>query len=119
LIWTLSPSEFGSCIKPSAQALIELKKAGAEKTIAIDLAQQYRDARKEFQFGTEIGTVDECIQRAMKATTHPVILADSGDNPTGGGTGERAEVLDEVLRFKTQNVVFCRNYRQAGHRCLL
>lgn len=77
-----------------------------EKKIAVDLAQQYWDARKEFQFGTETGTVDECIQRAMKATTHPAILADSGDNPTGGGTSDRAEVLEELLRFKAQNVVF-------------
>jgi microcystin degradation protein MlrC len=77
-----------------------------EKKIVVDLAQQYWDARKEFQFGTETGTIDECIERAMKATTHPAILADSGDNPTGGGTGDRAEVLEELLRYEAQNVVF-------------
>jgi microcystin degradation protein MlrC len=77
-----------------------------EKRIAVHLAQQYWDARKEFQFGTETGTVDGCIERAMKATTHPVVLADSGDNPTGGGTGDRAEVLEELLRYKVQNTVF-------------
>ena len=77
-----------------------------EKKIVVDLAQQYWDARKEFQFGTETGTIDECIERAMKATTHPAILADSGDNPTGGGTSDRAEVLEELLRYKVQNTVF-------------
>jgi microcystin degradation protein MlrC len=35
-----------------------------------------------------------------------VILADSGDNPTGGGTGDRAEVLAELLRRQFQNAVF-------------
>ncbi len=55
-----------------------------QEKIAISLAQQYWDAREEFQFGTETGTINECIERAMKAMTHPVILADSGDNPTGG-----------------------------------
>ncbi|MGA3010143.1 MAG: M81 family metallopeptidase [Terracidiphilus sp.] len=77
-----------------------------EKKIAVDLAQQYWDARREFQFGAETGTIDECIERAMKAATHPAILADSGDNPTGGGTGDRAEVLEELLRYKAQSVVF-------------
>ena len=77
-----------------------------EKKIALSLAQQYWDARKEFQFGTETCTIDQCIERAMKAKTQPAILADSGDNPTGGGTSDRAEVLQELLRFKAQNVVF-------------
>jgi len=77
-----------------------------EKKIALSLAQQYWDARKEFQFGTETCTIDQCIELAMKAKTQPAILADSGDNPTGGGTSDRAEVLQELLRFKAQNVVF-------------
>ena len=42
----------------------------------------------------------------MKAKTQPAILADSGDNPTGGGTSDRAEVLQELLRYKAQNTVF-------------
>ncbi|HEY1744426.1 MAG TPA: M81 family metallopeptidase [Granulicella sp.] len=92
--------------RSTACAVVTGVAPATEKKIAVNLAQQYWDARKEFQFGTETGTVDECIQRAMKATTHPVIVADSGDNPTGGGTSDRAEVLEELLRFKAQNVVF-------------
>ena len=92
--------------RSTACAVVTGTAPATEKRIAIELAQQYWDARKEFQFGTETGTVDRCIQRAVKATTHPVILADSGDNPTGGGTSDRAEVLEELLRFKAQNVVF-------------
>jgi microcystin degradation protein MlrC len=89
-----------------------------QKKIAISLAQQYWDARKEFQFGTETGTIDECIERAMKATTHPAILADSGDNPTGGGTSDRAEVLEELLRLHAQNVVFAGiTDRPAADKC--
>ena len=42
----------------------------------------------------------------MRAKTHPAILADSGDNPTGGGNSDQAEVLDRLLHFKAQNVVF-------------
>ena len=36
--------------------------------------------------------------RGEAAATAPVILADSGDNPTGGGVGDRADVLAALLR---------------------
>ena len=78
----------------------------AERRIATNLAQQYWDARAEFNFGTETCTVEECVQRAMAAKTKPAILADSGDNPTGGGNGDQATVLESLLRHKAQNVVF-------------
>lgn len=77
-----------------------------QRKIATSLAQQYWDARKEFQFGTETCTVDECVQRSMAAKTQPAILADSGDNPTGGGNGDQATVLESLLRHKAKNVVF-------------
>jgi len=77
-----------------------------ESRIALNLAQQYWDARTEFQFGTETCTVDQCVQRAIAAKTRPAILADSGDNPTGGGNGDQATVLESLLRHKAQNVVF-------------
>ena len=73
---------------------------------ALSLARQYWDARKKFKFGVETGTIAECVDRALKSKTQPVILADSGDNPTGGGTGDRAEVLSELLRRNFQNAVF-------------
>jgi microcystin degradation protein MlrC len=77
-----------------------------QRKIAINLAQQYWDARREFKFGTETCTVDECVQRSIAATTQPAILADSGDNPTGGGNSDQATVLESLLRHKARNVVF-------------
>jgi microcystin degradation protein MlrC len=92
--------------RSTACAIVTGTSPAAEKNIAVDLAQHYWDVRREFQFGTVTGTIDECIQRAMKAKTHPVILADSGDNPTGGGSGDRAEILEALLRYKVQDTVF-------------
>lgn len=92
--------------RATACAVVTGTTVATQKKIAVSLAQQYWDARKEFQFGTDTGTIDQCIERAMKATTHPAILADSGDNPTGGGTSDRAEVLQELLRYRVQNTVF-------------
>ena len=92
--------------RATASAVVTGTAPATEKKIAISLAQQYWDARREFKFGTETGTVDQCVKRAIESNTHPVILADSGDNPTGGGTSDRAEVLQELLRYKAQDTVF-------------
>jgi microcystin degradation protein MlrC len=92
--------------RSTAAAVVTGTAPATMKTIALSLAQQYWDARKDFQFGTKTGTIAECVKWSIDAPTHPAILADSGDNPTGGGTGDRAEVLQELLRQNASNVVF-------------
>jgi microcystin degradation protein MlrC len=89
--------------EPRATASVVL--TGTEGSIleqqALDLARQYWDAREEFKFGVPVGSIAELLDRvtgqAQTTATGPVILADSGDNPTGGGVGDRAEVLEALL----------------------
>ena len=38
--------------------------------------------------------------------TAPVVLAESGDNPTGGGVGDRADVLAALIAWDATGVVF-------------
>ena len=45
------------------------------------------------------------LDLAAAATTAPVILADSGDNPTGGGVGDRADVLAALLARNWQGAL--------------
>ena len=45
------------------------------------------------------------LDRAAAATTAPVILANSGDNPTGGGVGDRADVLAALLARSWQGAL--------------
>jgi len=92
--------------RSTASAVVTGTAPATQKKIALKLAQDYWNARKDFQFGTKTGTIAECVRWSMEAPTHPAILADSGDNPTGGGTGDRAEVLEELLKQKASNVVF-------------
>ncbi len=92
--------------RSTASAVVTGTAPATLKKIALSLAQQYWDARKDFRFGTKTGTIAECVRWSIQAPTQPAILADSGDNPTGGGTGDRAEVLEELLRQKATNVVF-------------
>jgi microcystin degradation protein MlrC len=92
--------------RSTASVVVTGTDAAAESKIATNLAQQYWDARKEFDFGTEVCSVEECVKRAMNAKTQPAILADSGDNPTGGGNSDQATVLEELLRAGAKDVVF-------------
>lgn len=71
-------------------------RAAAERT-ASEIAQSYWDARENFRFGPVTGPLEEMLAIAERADTRPVILADSGDNPTGGGVGDRADVLKALI----------------------
>ena len=73
---------------------------------AEQLAQNYWDIRDGFVFGTKTGSIDDCVTWALAATTAPVVLAESGDNPTGGGVGDRAEVLAALIAKDAQGVIF-------------
>ena len=91
--------------RATASAVLTGTKPDLLQKEALALAQQYWDARKEFKFGVPTGTLSECIEKAQRLPTKPVVLSDSGDNPTGGGTGDRAEVLAELQRHHIENAL--------------
>ena len=70
------------------------------------LAQAYWDVRKDFVFGCETGSIEECVTKSIASPTTPVVLAESGDNPTGGGVGDRTDVLAELIAKGATGVVF-------------
>ncbi len=93
--------------EPRATASVVLtgtERAALEEE-ALQLAWQYWDSREDFQFGVPVGTIAELIDQAQRLTTQPVILADSGDNPTGGGVGDRAEILQALLSRSFANAL--------------
>jgi microcystin degradation protein MlrC len=92
--------------RATASAVITGTNPELLKKDALSLAQQYWDARKEFQFGVPTGTMAECIERARHLDTKPVIISDSGDNPTAGGSGDRADALAGLLRHSVKDCLF-------------
>ncbi|MBB3391321.1 microcystin degradation protein MlrC [Rhizobium sp. BK275] len=70
------------------------------------IAKAYWDVREEFVFGCETGSIEACVTKAIASPTGPVVLAESGDNPTGGGVGDRADVLAELIAKGATGVVF-------------
>ncbi|MFN3661588.1 M81 family metallopeptidase [Yoonia sp.] len=69
------------------------------------IARAFWAARDEFAFGPRTGPLAEMLDIAAAATTRPVILADSGDNPTGGGVGDRADVLAALIAQNWQDAL--------------
>jgi len=92
--------------RATAAAVITGTDLAEMKAAALRLALSYWTARKQFAFGTKTGTLEECVSWAVESPTHPVVLAESGDNPTGGGVGDRAEVLAALIEAKAKGVVF-------------
>ncbi|WP_029041429.1 M81 family metallopeptidase [Cucumibacter marinus] len=91
--------------RATAAAIVTGTDIGAMSKAAAGLAQRYWDARTQFDFGTTTGTLQECVQMAVTSPTGPVVLAESGDNPTGGGVGDRADVLAALLDAHAQDAV--------------
>ncbi|QLF71991.1 M81 family metallopeptidase (plasmid) [Peteryoungia desertarenae] len=92
-------------------------KAAAEK-VAAAIAQSYWDAREDFRFGPVTGPLEDMLDMAERTETRPVILADSGDNPTGGGVGDRADVLKALLARSIDDVLIAGiTDRPAVERC--
>ncbi|WP_149745941.1 M81 family metallopeptidase [Rhizobium sp. RU35A] len=81
----------------TACAVVTATDKAAAKAAAEAIAQSYWEARADFRFGPVTAPLDEVLQIAEQTLTRPVILADSGDNPTGGGVGDRADVLKALI----------------------
>lgn len=78
----------------------------AVQLAAATLAQRYWDVRYEFRFGVPTGSVDECIKIALDAPDRPIVISDSGDNPTAGGVGDVPYVLRRLLAMDASDVVY-------------
>ncbi|EPE02909.1 hypothetical protein F503_01650 [Ophiostoma piceae UAMH 11346] len=69
--------------------------AGAER-----LARLFWAARADFHFVAPTGTLDECLDVAVAASSEskPYFISDSGDNPTAGGSGDVTWGLTQLLK---------------------
>jgi microcystin degradation protein MlrC len=80
-----------------AAVLVSGTDTGAIMRAAHDLAQSYWDARAQFAFSTRAGDADWCIETGLASRARPYFISDSGDNPTAGGAGDVAFMLDRLL----------------------
>jgi len=91
--------------RATAAAVVTAVDREAASQEAQAIAEAYWAERENFSFGPVTGLLDEMLVIAEASTTQPVILADSGDNPTGGGVGDRADVLAALIARNWQGAV--------------
>lgn len=91
--------------RATAAAIVTGTDQIATKSAAEQIAASFWAARNEFSFGSQTGSLEEMLDIAEASPTSPVILADSGDNPTGGGVGDRADVLAALLKRNWQDAI--------------
>ena len=87
-VWADSP-------RATAAAVVTGTDEGAAQSAANDIAASFWASRDRLDFDMETTSLAEAIDRLTGAG--PAILADSGDNPTAGGVGDRADVLAALL----------------------
>ncbi|HEX7714182.1 MAG TPA: M81 family metallopeptidase [Bacillota bacterium] len=98
--WADSP-----CNAVSVIAVGECSKDEVIKISAAELARKFWERRHDFQFTTEAYPLDEALTRALQDRKRPVIIADSGDNPTAGASEDLTLVVDAVVRRKLKEVL--------------
>jgi microcystin degradation protein MlrC len=69
------------------------------------LARRFWENRRDFRCGVYTGSVDDCIRVGSETAEKPVVISDSGDNPTAGGAGDVPHVLERLLDLDVSGVL--------------
>jgi len=91
--------------RATACAVVTGTNRAAAESAGSAVATAFWNVRNEFRFGPTTGPLKEMLDIAATTTTSPVILADSGDNPTGGGVGDRGDVLAALIARDWQDAL--------------
>lgn len=91
--------------RASATILVTGTDDAAMRRAGNAIAQRYWDARDQFAFGVPTAPIDQCIDWALAAPEMPVIISDSGDNPTAGGAGDVPVFLSRLIAKNVPDAV--------------
>jgi len=89
--------------RAAASAVVTCTNNSAGTEVCQIIANLYWDSRHQLKFDMRSGDISSAINSLPKNFS---IIADSGDNPTAGGVGDRADVLEAVLSKKIDHVLF-------------
>lgn len=89
--------------RAAASAVVTCTNKNAGTEVCKIIANLYWDSRQQLKFDMRSGDISSAINSIPKNFS---IIADSGDNPTAGGVGDRADILEAVLRKKIEHVLF-------------
>ena len=74
----------------------------AEK-LAKSISNHFWELREEFV--PKLPSVSEAVKEAIESDSHPVLLADVGDNIGAGTTGDSTFILEELINQKAESAV--------------
>ena len=73
---------------------------------------------RELDFGSEILPASDAVTAALREPHGPVLIADTQDNPGGGGHGDTTGLLAELIRQGARGAVVCLiNDAESAGRC--
>lgn len=73
---------------------------------SVELAEEFWDNRRRFEFTTEAHSFEDALDRASDESDTPVIVADSGDNPTAGASEDLAVTLKQLLERGESDILY-------------
>lgn len=88
-----------------AAAVITGFDRSAMQQAAAQIAELYWNARHDFNYGVEAGSIDECIEWVIVAPESTVFISDSGDNPTAGAPGDIPLFVERLLAHPVPSAV--------------
>lgn len=89
----------------SAIAVGEERHLASLTETAREMACAFWERRREFGYTTEAYFLDEALTVAARETGRPVVLSDTGDNPTAGASGDLTLVLNRLLELGWQETL--------------
>ena len=78
-----------------------------DEPLARDIAQRIADEawRRRAEFASDLTAIDEAVRQVEAATTYPIVLADSGDNPGAGAPCDGTMLLAALREARVRDVV--------------
>lgn len=99
--WADSPHNGVSAVVVGTQSAAEdVRRRGVE------LAAEFWAVRHRFGFTTEAHSFEDALDLAVDETETPVVIADSGDNPTAGASEDLVITLDQLLERGASDVLY-------------
>lgn len=84
-------------------ALVVASEKSHAEVLAMHLARDFWSERNDFRFYSETYEPEECLEKAKECIrdgTYPVVISDSGDNPTAGSSQDVTNFLKLILKDK-------------------
>lgn len=98
--WADTPHHGVSAIVTGAR-----KDRAALRDTAAWLAERFWSRRSEFRYSTEAYPLDECLDVALAGSDYPVVISDTGDNPTAGASEDLTLLLNRLIEREVRDAL--------------